>query len=140
MFEKIGLTVSRLIRIRFGSFLLPNGLRRGRWEELSENVSKELLSSLGLEKNGADIQKHRGNVKDKNNQGKFIGNTNSFSNSKRPNRQPDPLQTSLGYPSAIDNNSSSYSLNGANQKRQRTNAGVRSNDRYGNNNRRRSKS
>uniref|UniRef100_A0A914YUA5 Uncharacterized protein n=1 Tax=Panagrolaimus superbus TaxID=310955 RepID=A0A914YUA5_9BILA len=34
MFEAMGVTVSRLIRTRFGDVGLPKNLRRGRWEEL----------------------------------------------------------------------------------------------------------
>ncbi|MGZ3254709.1 MAG: 23S rRNA pseudouridine(2605) synthase RluB, partial [Burkholderiaceae bacterium] len=36
MFEAIGLTVSRLIRTRYGALTLPRGLKRGRWEEMDE--------------------------------------------------------------------------------------------------------
>lgn len=36
IFEAVGLTVSRLVRIRFGPIGLPRGLARGRWVELSE--------------------------------------------------------------------------------------------------------
>ena len=36
MFEAIGLTVSRLIRIRFGEIRLPPRLSPGRWVELDE--------------------------------------------------------------------------------------------------------
>jgi 23S rRNA pseudouridine2605 synthase len=35
LFEAVGLTVSRLIRIRYGSVVLPKGLRRGVWVDLS---------------------------------------------------------------------------------------------------------
>lgn len=34
MFEAVGHAVSRLIRIRYGSMLLPRGLKRGAWVEL----------------------------------------------------------------------------------------------------------
>jgi 23S rRNA pseudouridine2605 synthase len=34
MFEAVGLTVSRLIRTRYGAMTLPANLKRGRWEEL----------------------------------------------------------------------------------------------------------
>ena len=36
LFEAVGLTVSRLIRIRYGSVVLPRGLKRGVWVELGE--------------------------------------------------------------------------------------------------------
>ncbi|HLR12391.1 MAG TPA: pseudouridine synthase [Burkholderiaceae bacterium] len=48
MFESIGLTVSRLIRTRFGDVVLPAGLRRGRWEELTDDMVTALMLRLGL--------------------------------------------------------------------------------------------
>lgn len=50
MFETVGLTVSRLIRTRYGALILPSGLKRGRWEEMEENMVRDLLSISGLEK------------------------------------------------------------------------------------------
>ena len=53
MFEAVGLTVSRLIRTRYGAMTLPSGLKRGRWEELEENDVRNFMSSFGIEKKGA---------------------------------------------------------------------------------------
>lgn len=39
MFEALGMTVSRLLRVRFGPITLPSSLRRGQWRELG---SREL--------------------------------------------------------------------------------------------------
>ncbi|HAT33167.1 MAG TPA: 23S rRNA pseudouridylate synthase B, partial [Janthinobacterium sp.] len=50
MFEAIGLTVSRLIRTRYGAMTLPSGLKRGRWEEMEENDVRDMLTSYGIEK------------------------------------------------------------------------------------------
>ncbi|WP_255501223.1 23S rRNA pseudouridine(2605) synthase RluB [Mitsuaria sp. WAJ17] len=36
LFDAVGLTVSRLIRIRYGTVVLPRGLKRGVWVELEE--------------------------------------------------------------------------------------------------------
>ena len=36
LFEAVGLTVSRLIRIRYGTVVLPHGLKRGVWVDLDE--------------------------------------------------------------------------------------------------------
>ena len=60
MFEAIGLTVSRLIRTRYGAMTLPSGLKRGRWEEMEENTVRDLLSVFGVEKKGAGPQETRG--------------------------------------------------------------------------------
>jgi 23S rRNA pseudouridine2605 synthase len=109
MFEAIGLTVSRLIRTRYGSMTLPRGLKRGRWEELDEHAVRDLMAASGLEKTGAPAGKGRaervnGNVhpkgvergdglgrdgNQKRGQGKGQGQSRS--------RQPDPLQTALGF-------------------------------------------
>jgi 23S rRNA pseudouridine2605 synthase len=53
MFEAVGLTVSRLIRTRYGAMTLPSGLKRGRWEELEENDVRNFLDAFGIEKKGA---------------------------------------------------------------------------------------
>ena len=37
LFDEVGLTVSRLIRIRYGTVVLPRGLKRGVWVDLDEN-------------------------------------------------------------------------------------------------------
>src|SRR5471032_1340786 len=50
MFEAIGLTVSRLIRTRYGAMTLPSNLKRGRWEELEENAVREFMTVYGIEK------------------------------------------------------------------------------------------
>lgn len=46
MFEAVGCTVSRLIRVRYGTFLLPPWLKRGKWREVGEDEVKSLLRSL----------------------------------------------------------------------------------------------
>ncbi|SUV68234.1 ribosomal large subunit pseudouridine synthase B [Bordetella avium] len=48
MFEAVGVTVSRLIRTRFGDLVLPRSLRRGRWEELDASLVSALMVQLGL--------------------------------------------------------------------------------------------
>ena len=48
MFEAVGLTVSRLIRVRFGGFALPPRLKRGQWSELDPTVVQVLCAELGM--------------------------------------------------------------------------------------------
>jgi 23S rRNA pseudouridine2605 synthase len=48
LFEAVGLTVSRLIRIRYGSVVLPRGLRRGVCVDLAEDDVKLLRRLTGL--------------------------------------------------------------------------------------------
>ncbi|HEX7684605.1 MAG TPA: pseudouridine synthase [Trinickia sp.] len=76
MFEAVGLMVSRLIRTRHGPISLPRGLRRGRWEELEDSQVRSLMAAVGLkaptEEKGAGRQ-------------------------GQERRQPDPMQTSMGF-------------------------------------------
>jgi 23S rRNA pseudouridine2605 synthase len=44
MFEAAGMTVSRLMRVRFGPINLPPRLKRGKWMELDESEIKRLLA------------------------------------------------------------------------------------------------
>ncbi len=60
MFEAVGLTVSRLIRTRYGAMTLPSGLKRGRWEELEENDVRGFMNAFGIEKKGATGGADRG--------------------------------------------------------------------------------
>lgn len=121
MFEAVGLTVSRLIRTRYGHLTLPRGLKRGRWEEMEENAVRQLLGLIGLEKL-AGQKDNRPKKKEEGRHGDVNGNLISYIESaaqrqgqkngnrgggnagqargqasNRP-RQPDPLQTALGFP------------------------------------------
>lgn len=42
MFESVGLTVSRLMRVRYGPIELPSRLKRGMWMEMLENDVRDL--------------------------------------------------------------------------------------------------
>jgi 23S rRNA pseudouridine2605 synthase len=46
MFEALGMTVSRLMRVRFGPLRLPPRLKRGQWREMTPAEVSELLRSL----------------------------------------------------------------------------------------------
>jgi len=60
MFEAAGVTVSRLIRTRFGEIVLPRNLRRGRWEELEPTMAQAIMVQLGLLKEDDGEQRGRG--------------------------------------------------------------------------------
>jgi 23S rRNA pseudouridine2605 synthase len=47
LFDAVGLTVSRLIRIRYGSVVLPRGLRRGMWVDLEPNDVRAIRRLAG---------------------------------------------------------------------------------------------
>jgi 23S rRNA pseudouridine2605 synthase len=69
MFEAVGLTVSRLIRTRYGAMTLPTGLKRGRWEELEENDVRNFMAAFGIEKKGAGQGQGQGQGGQKSKQG-----------------------------------------------------------------------
>jgi 23S rRNA pseudouridine2605 synthase len=48
MFEAIGVTVSRLMRVRYGPFALPPRLRRGQVLELGEKDVRQLLADFDM--------------------------------------------------------------------------------------------
>ena len=52
MFEAVGTTVSRLIRVRYGPFLLPPHLKRGKTHELEEAEVEALMRDVGLGQGG----------------------------------------------------------------------------------------
>lgn len=86
MFEAVGHTVSRLIRTRYGIFLLPPRLRRGKWEEIEAGGIYNLMKFAGL-KMPQPQDKGR--------------NPNAQGRDRRPaageDFQPDPMQTSVSY-------------------------------------------
>ncbi|WP_288379117.1 23S rRNA pseudouridine(2605) synthase RluB [uncultured Massilia sp.] len=75
MFEAVGLTVSRLIRTRYGAMTLPTGLKRGRWEELQDNDVRALMAAFGVEKKGGALE-----------QGKAKGGKGAKGQAPQPNR------------------------------------------------------
>ncbi|MDR2788672.1 MAG: pseudouridine synthase [Candidatus Accumulibacter sp.] len=48
LFEAIGVTVSRLMRVRYGPIALPPRLRRGQSLELGERDIRQLMADLGM--------------------------------------------------------------------------------------------
>lgn len=117
MFEAVGLTVSRLIRTRYGALTLPSSLKRGRWEELDEHAVRTLMLASGLDKGrptggqgqGPQARSKGGQGQRGNNalqggqggaQGGAQGGGQGGPGGKRQQRprQPDPLQTALGFP------------------------------------------
>ncbi|MCE7506495.1 pseudouridine synthase [Polynucleobacter sp. IMCC30063] len=98
MFEATGHTVSRLLRTRYGIFLLPPRLRRGKWEEVPPEGVTQLMKAAGLkvpqggQDKGRSGQGHRQGA----GQGSHgrIGGANSVDS---PDFQPDPMQTSVSY-------------------------------------------
>lgn len=103
MFEAVGLTVSRLIRTRYSVLTLPSGLKRGRWEELDEHAVRNLMILSGMEKAAGQGQSKGRNSAERGVKNDFDGNGaqkrgRGRSQGGARSRQPDPLQTALGFP------------------------------------------
>jgi len=50
LFDAVGLTVNRLIRVRYGAIVLPHGLKRGVWAELGESDVRAVKAITGLDR------------------------------------------------------------------------------------------
>ena len=50
MFEAVGVTVSRLMRVRYGPFVLPPSLKRGQVLDLDDKVVQKLMTEFGMDK------------------------------------------------------------------------------------------
>lgn len=48
LWEAVGVTVSRLIRIRYGALVLPRNIPRGGWRDATEAEMKVLLDAAGM--------------------------------------------------------------------------------------------
>jgi 23S rRNA pseudouridine2605 synthase len=88
MFEAVGHVVSRLIRTRYGMFLLPPRLRRGKWEEVSPDGVANLMKSAGLKVPQAQ---------DKGRSGPGAHGRDRHAGVAGEDFQPDPMQTSVSY-------------------------------------------
>jgi 23S rRNA pseudouridine2605 synthase len=86
MFETVGHTVSRLIRTRYGIFLLPPRLRRGKWEEVEAGGIYNLMKFAGLK-----MPQPQDRGRNPNSQSRDRHSTPSG------DFQPDPMQTSVSY-------------------------------------------
>jgi len=88
MFEAIGLTVSRLIRTRYGAMTLPSNLKRGRWEEMEENTVRDLMSAVGVEKKQPSGER---NGKKPQGQGREQEREQNFNRMDVSNKNADPF-------------------------------------------------
>ena len=93
MFEAVGHAVSRLIRIRYGSMLLPKGLKRGAWVELSEADIALLTRASSVER----LSSRRAPPPDRQPPAGRGGRAGGSGRSAQVAAQPDPLKTAVGY-------------------------------------------
>lgn len=128
MFEAVGLTVSRLIRTRYGQFLLPRGLKRGRWQELEPNEVTTLMAGIGLkvpgkgERTGGGKGVTKVGGRKQRTEAAIAGMPMPTGMDGLPRidkgggagrGQPDPMQTSMGYisrggPTVLTSHSSKF--------------------------------
>jgi 23S rRNA pseudouridine2605 synthase len=113
IFDVVGMTVSRLIRIRFGSIQLPRSLARGRFYELAPEYVQAWVHDLGI---GIDEVRNRqgggsGQGRGDQRRGGPGGHGGANGNKNRgpgqgqgqgqgrngPPRQPDPMTSSVTY-------------------------------------------
>jgi 23S rRNA pseudouridine2605 synthase len=100
IFEALGMQVSRLIRIRFGSVQLPRNLARGRFQELTPSWVEAWVHDLGMAtptagpRSGGDAARKSGGG---------AGRAAPGGRGKRPakagggSRQPDPMTSTVNY-------------------------------------------
>lgn len=60
LFDSVGMAVSRLIRIRYGTVVLPRGLKRGVWVELDDDDVRQIRRLAGNEAPGRGDRAERG--------------------------------------------------------------------------------
>ncbi|MBV8033565.1 pseudouridine synthase [Roseateles sp.] len=101
LFEAVGMVVSRLIRIRYGTVVLPRGLKRGVWVELGDDdvrVIRRLAGHTGSgqgqsqqqgQQQGQPQQQGQGNKKDRN---KRRSDDRHSGVGPRPSRPPEAQQ------------------------------------------------
>jgi 23S rRNA pseudouridine2605 synthase len=89
MFAAVGLEVSRLIRIRYGTVQLPRSLARGRFSELSPEWVRAWMHDLGI---AEDEVRGKGGGKP---QGQ--GGRKNKPQRQGPPRQPDPMTSTVQY-------------------------------------------
>lgn len=107
MLESVGHAVSRLIRIRYGSMVLPRGLKRGAWMELDDGDIKLLTRAAQAQGQGQRDGSDASAVDNRRGTGRVTGSRKKVNSRRgggwtdRPDQgqvgQPDPLKTSLGY-------------------------------------------
>jgi 23S rRNA pseudouridine2605 synthase len=102
LFDTVGLTVSRLIRIRYGTVVLPRGLKRGVWVDLGdEDVRAIRRLASGGEGQPRDDRGGRGGrnkKRNRNDRNEGPRNEGPRNGPPRGNRPPEPSQQRADVP------------------------------------------
>jgi 23S rRNA pseudouridine2605 synthase len=88
LFDAVGLTVNRLIRVRYGNVVLPKGLKRGVWVALGDadvRAIRRLAGGDQPEQRGGNANDPRGNKRGKRGRNNERGNDR---NAQPPQQQP----------------------------------------------------
>lgn len=93
LFEAVGLVVSRLIRIRYGTVVLPRGLKRGVWVELGDDDVRVIRRMAGhVSNNGQQQQPQQQQQQGKKDRNKRRADDRGAGSGPRPSRPPEPQQ------------------------------------------------
>ena len=93
LFDGVGLTVSRLIRIRYGNIVLPHGLKRGVWIDLAEadvRAIRRLASGDGGARDGRRGDERGGNPQKNRNERQNERQNGRNDRNRNPNAQRGP--------------------------------------------------
>jgi 23S rRNA pseudouridine2605 synthase len=97
LFDTVGLTVSRLIRIRYGTVVLPLGLKRGVWVDLEEGdvrTIRRLASGDNGPREARDPRQGRGNNEPRQGGGQQPRNERQGQGGRQNDRQRGPRRDS----------------------------------------------
>jgi 23S rRNA pseudouridine2605 synthase len=100
MFDSVGVTVSRLIRIRYGMVALPSNLKRGQSADLGPEEVQELCKSVGLRPSGSESANPKGPRRGAARSGPAVGGSAGGFNKPRGARPSQPAWPGGGLPPA----------------------------------------
>jgi 23S rRNA pseudouridine2605 synthase len=89
LFDAVGLTVNRLIRVRYGTVVLPRGLKRGVWVELDDNDVRTIRRLAGGSEPRRETRDNEGGGKKRRKRGR---GGNGARREEGGGAIPDPLQ------------------------------------------------
>ena len=95
LFEAVGMVVSRLIRIRYGTVVLPRGLKRGVWVELGDDDVRVIRRLAGHTPHSGQGQGHNPGQQGQG-QGQPQPQHQQGNKQDRNKRRPDDRQTGVG--------------------------------------------
>jgi len=112
MCEAVGLTVSRLMRVRFGPVEMPSFLKRGQMKEMDETQVQELMNFAGMNE---PLEPGNSASEDEEDEHDNIGNRADYHANRepRPPREVDGNRDNIGnrvdtQPLEIDGNRGNY--------------------------------